>query len=77
MFCNIFPLLLIFSLRLKVKAATWALEHGVNVVICNGSAQHTIKAIMDGRKVGTFFTNVQQMGNPPEVQAALGSYRYL
>lgn len=55
-----------------MKAASWALEHGINVVICNGSAQHTIKAIMDGRKVGTFFTNVQQPANPPELQAAKG-----
>lgn len=28
---------------------------------------------MDGRKVGTFFTDVQPSGNPPEVQAALGN----
>ena len=55
-----------------MKAASWALEHGINVVICNGSAQHTIKAIMDGRKIGTFFTNVQQPANPPELQAAKG-----
>lgn len=59
-------------LSLQVKAASWALEHGVNVVICNGSAQHTINAIMNGRKVGTFFTNVEQPLNPPEVQAAKG-----
>ena len=60
-----------------MKAATWALEHGVNVVICNGSSQLTIKSIMAGRKVGTFFTQVQQTSSPPEVQAAMGQWNLL
>ncbi|XP_067933837.1 delta-1-pyrroline-5-carboxylate synthase-like [Watersipora subatra] len=58
------------GMEAKVSAATWALKNGVNVVICNGSAQHTIKAIMAGRKIGTFFTNVEQQSNPPELQAS-------
>lgn len=40
----------------KVKAATWALDRGVSVVICNGMQEKAIKTIIDGRKVGTFFT---------------------
>lgn len=40
----------------KLNAATWALDRGVSVVICNGSQDNAIKQIVDGRKVGTFFT---------------------
>lgn len=40
----------------KVKAATWALDRGVSVVICNGMQEKAIKTIIGGRKVGTFFT---------------------
>ncbi|XP_025416709.1 delta-1-pyrroline-5-carboxylate synthase [Sipha flava] len=41
----------------KVQAATWALNRGVSVVICNGMQEKAIKFIMAGRKIGTFFTN--------------------
>lgn len=40
----------------KVSAATWALDRGVSVVICNGTQEKAIKTIIGGRKVGTFFT---------------------
>lgn len=40
----------------KVTAATWALDRGVSVVICNGTQEKAIKHILTGRKVGTFFT---------------------
>ncbi|XP_058447405.1 delta-1-pyrroline-5-carboxylate synthase [Malaya genurostris] len=40
----------------KVNAATWALDRGVSVVICNGTQERAIKLILTGRKVGTFFT---------------------
>ncbi|XP_035896860.1 delta-1-pyrroline-5-carboxylate synthase [Anopheles stephensi] len=40
----------------KVMAATWALDRGVSVVICNGTQDKAIKSILTGRKVGTFFT---------------------
>lgn len=40
----------------KVNAATWALDRGVSVVICNGMLEKSIKSILSGRKVGTFFT---------------------
>ncbi|KAG5682345.1 hypothetical protein PVAND_011702 [Polypedilum vanderplanki] len=40
----------------KLNAATWALDRGVSVVICNGSQDNAIKEIVEGRKVGTFFT---------------------
>ncbi|KAF6199209.1 hypothetical protein GE061_007234 [Apolygus lucorum] len=41
----------------KVQAATWALDRGVSVVICNGMQEKAIKTIMSGRKLGTFFTD--------------------
>ncbi|CAG9818049.1 unnamed protein product [Phaedon cochleariae] len=40
----------------KVNSATWALDRGVSVVICNGMLDNAIKTILSGRKVGTFFT---------------------
>lgn len=42
----------------KVQAATWALDRGVSVVICNGMQEKAIKTIMSGRRLGTFFTDV-------------------
>ncbi|KAK6638605.1 hypothetical protein RUM43_006872 [Polyplax serrata] len=41
----------------KVQAATWALDRGVSVVICNGMQEKAIKLILAGRKIGTFFTD--------------------
>ena len=41
----------------QVQAATWALDRGVSVVICNGMQEKAIKLILDGRKIGTFFTD--------------------
>lgn len=40
----------------KMNAATYALDKGVGVVICNGSQDNAIKYIVGGRKIGTFFT---------------------
>uniref|UniRef100_A0A2P2HYH1 Delta-1-pyrroline-5-carboxylate synthase-like n=1 Tax=Hirondellea gigas TaxID=1518452 RepID=A0A2P2HYH1_9CRUS len=40
----------------KVKAANYALQRGTNVVICNGLSPGAIKGIVNGRKIGTFFT---------------------
>ncbi|PSN57805.1 Delta-1-pyrroline-5-carboxylate synthase [Blattella germanica] len=41
----------------KVKSATWALDHGVSVVICNGMQDNAVKTILAGRRIGTFFTD--------------------
>ncbi|KAJ8946605.1 hypothetical protein NQ318_007205 [Aromia moschata] len=46
----------------KVNAATWALDRGVSVVICNGMQDKAIKTILSGRKVGTFFTDSNMAG---------------
>uniref|UniRef100_A0A1B6CSU1 Delta-1-pyrroline-5-carboxylate synthase n=1 Tax=Clastoptera arizonana TaxID=38151 RepID=A0A1B6CSU1_9HEMI len=47
----------------KVKAATWALERGVSVVICNGMQEKAIKTIISGRRLGTFFTDSTSSGD--------------
>ncbi|XP_067035840.1 delta-1-pyrroline-5-carboxylate synthase-like isoform X1 [Acropora muricata] len=55
----------------KVKAASWALERGTSVVIANGtSSDYVIRQVLDGRKVGTFFTMVDEAGPSVEYQAA-------
>ncbi|KAJ8985613.1 hypothetical protein NQ317_015106 [Molorchus minor] len=46
----------------KVNSATWALDRGVSVVICNGMLHKAIKTILTGRKVGTFFTDANGSG---------------
>lgn len=54
----------------KVKAATWALDRGVSVVICNGMQEKAIKTIIGGRKVGTFFTeSTEGFSTPVETLA--------
>lgn len=53
----------------KVRAAGWALERGTSVVICNGFAQGAIKGVLEGRKVGTFFTTRDNAGQEVEVLA--------
>jgi glutamate 5-kinase len=56
----------------KVKAAEWALDHGVATVICNGHQDHAIRDILAGKRVGTFFTKDVQSSAPVEVQAMQG-----
>ncbi|XP_076466536.1 delta-1-pyrroline-5-carboxylate synthase-like isoform X2 [Babylonia areolata] len=53
----------------KVDAATWALNKGTSVVICNGCEENAIVNIVNGKKVGTFFTLAPLTGVPVEVQA--------
>lgn len=56
----------------KVNAATWALDRGVSVVICNGNQDNAIKTIVAGRKVGTFFTETTSASTPVEFLAEHG-----
>lgn len=51
----------------KVKAASWALDRGTSVVICNGLSQGAIRGIVKGRKIGTFFTTNNDSGLAVEV----------
>ena len=56
----------------KVKAALWALDNGVAPVIANGLEPHTITDIVDGKRVGTFFTTTSTEGPATELQAIAG-----
>ncbi|CAF4207683.1 unnamed protein product [Rotaria socialis] len=53
----------------KVKCASWALDHNVGVVISNGQNDKAILNIIDGKKIGTFFTNTPSQALPVDVQA--------
>ncbi|CAF2710056.1 unnamed protein product [Rotaria sp. Silwood2] len=53
----------------KVKCASWALDHNVAVVISNGQMDKAILNIVDGKKIGTFFTNAPAETLPVDVQA--------
>ena len=58
---------------MKVKAATWALERDVSVVVADGFGDQTIRNIMRGKKVGTFFTVAEASPTSVEVQAVNGA----
>ena len=60
--------------HLQVRAATWSLEHNVSVVIANGFQENCVLDIVNGKKLGTFFTNAPHNSTPVEVQAAAGEY---
>ena len=53
----------------QVKAALWALQGGTSVVIANGTLPkvtgHVITDIVEGKKVGTFFSEVKPAGELP------------
>ncbi|CAF2990610.1 unnamed protein product [Rotaria socialis] len=53
----------------KVKCASWALDHDVGVVITNGQIDKAILNIIDGKKIGTFFTNIPNTSLPVDIQA--------
>ncbi|XP_035186680.1 delta-1-pyrroline-5-carboxylate synthase isoform X5 [Oxyura jamaicensis] len=54
------------GMEAKVKAALWALQGGTSVVIANGThpkiSGHVITDIVEGKKVGTFFSEVKPAG---------------
>ena len=56
----------------QVRAATWALEHDTSVVITNGFKENAILNVVNGKKMGTFFTPVKAQSTPIEIQAAKG-----
>lgn len=53
----------------KVRSATWALEKGTSVVICNGMEERAITGIIRGKKLGTFFTDSKHVGTPVDIMA--------
>ena len=56
----------VLLVRLQVKAALWALQGGTSVVIANGThpkvTGQVITDIVEGKKVGTFFSEVKPAG---------------
>ncbi|CAL8259891.1 unnamed protein product [Arctogadus glacialis] len=60
------------GMEAKVKAALWALQGGTSVVIANGTLPkvtgHVITDIVEGKKVGTFFSEVKPAGPTVEQQ---------
>ena len=58
----------------KVKSALWALEHGSSVVICNGMRHNSIRKIVDGQKIGTFFTQATPDATPVDILAKNGKH---
>ena len=46
----------------KVRSASFALDHGCSVIICNGMKYNTIRNIMAGNAVGTMFTPLEMQG---------------
>lgn len=59
----------------KVKCASWALDHNVGVVISNGQIDKAILNIIDGKKLGTFFTQTSTETLPVDIQAIKGLSR--
>ncbi|XP_063748955.1 delta-1-pyrroline-5-carboxylate synthase isoform X2 [Eleginops maclovinus] len=60
------------GMEAKVKAALWALQGGTSVVIANGIhpkvTGHVITDIVEGKKVGTFFSEIKPAGPTLEHQ---------
>ena len=50
-----------------MKSSLWALDNGCGVVICNGMKYNTIRKIMRGQKVGSFFTKAEPDTVPVEI----------
>ena len=46
----------------KVRSASYALDHGCSVIICNGMKYNTIRSIMAGNAIGTMFTPLDVAG---------------
>ncbi|KAJ4941017.1 hypothetical protein JOQ06_027304 [Pogonophryne albipinna] len=63
------------GMEAKVKAALWALQGGTSVVIANGThpkvTGHVITDIVEGKKVGTFFSEIKPAGPTLEHQTQL------
>lgn len=53
----------------KVRAASWALDNGTTVVICNGHEDRAIHNIVSGKNIGTFFTKSKVQNAPVELMA--------
>uniref|UniRef100_A0A3B3DK68 Delta-1-pyrroline-5-carboxylate synthase n=1 Tax=Oryzias melastigma TaxID=30732 RepID=A0A3B3DK68_ORYME len=63
------------GMEAKVKAALWALQGGTSVVIANGTnpkvTGHVITDIVEGKKLGTFFSETKPAGPSVEEQTEM------
>ncbi|XP_044194142.1 delta-1-pyrroline-5-carboxylate synthase isoform X3 [Thunnus albacares] len=63
------------GMEAKVKAALWALQGGTSVVIANGThpkvTGQVITDIVEGKKVGTFFSEIKPAGPTVEQQTEM------
>lgn len=55
----------------KVSYAIAALQQGVCTIICNGGTEDVITKVLDGRKIGTFFTQVKNAEGEPVEEMAI------
>lgn len=55
------------GMQAKIKSALWALKKGTSVVICNGQNSGIINRVVEGQKVGTFFTEQCDENNSIEL----------
>uniref|UniRef100_A0A8C6ME16 Delta-1-pyrroline-5-carboxylate synthase n=1 Tax=Nothobranchius furzeri TaxID=105023 RepID=A0A8C6ME16_NOTFU len=66
------------GMEAKVKAALWALQGGTSVIIANGTdpkvTGHVITDIVDGKKIGTFFSEVKPAGPTVEQQTEMARH---
>uniref|UniRef100_A0A3Q3CPB0 Delta-1-pyrroline-5-carboxylate synthase n=1 Tax=Haplochromis burtoni TaxID=8153 RepID=A0A3Q3CPB0_HAPBU len=66
------------GMEAKVKAALWALQGGTSVIIANGTdpkvTGHVITDIVEGKKVGTFFSEVKPAGPTVEQQTEMARH---
>ena len=53
------------------------MDHGVAVVICNGMRQKALTNVLEGRRVGTFFTDSKNGGLSIEKMAENGKYQQM
>ena len=61
----------------KVSSAVWALERGCSVIICHGNEEQAISRVVNGKQVGTFFTDAKQETVAVEAIAADGKLSIL
>lgn len=59
------------GMQSKVSAATWAINNGIAVVICNGSKEGELTSVINGRRTGTLFTTHAHGTRTPENIAEL------
>lgn len=53
------------GMQSKVRSSLWTLKKGTSVVVCDGGRGDIIRRVIDGEKVGTFFTE-----SPEDIDSA-------